>query len=264
MYLFCGGPSLIKFCGVPTGPPLNPVLVVLFAAAKLGEVCYSDAHCTLSGEKSRCQFTIPGVFGFCVCDPPGSRVDCSMTVAGQDPAAALIRPNNSAFKYPFGKPDPKKKVPYQKRTTTTSTTTSAPSTTDAPAVKPFRPSQLQLPFKWPGLKANATNDAASKVTTTLAATPPPVKLYLKNPLKDTQNKSQAAIAVGDKTPNKMHKKPPGGSTSGKSELGFYESTSGPLVNFSVIPTPWVNRRRFGIISVFRAQLIVRVKYIVRV
>lgn len=193
--------------------------------AKLGEVCYSDTHCALADKNNRCEFTMPGVFGFCICNSASQ--DC--IYKGQD--SILIKPNNSAFKYPFSKPDLKKKIPYQKRpwqtddlrlTTTTST------------IKPFRPvNKPQMPpLKRPIIKTNLTNNGikftAIPVTNTqsslislnnttaalknitfkpqfsIVPTPPPIKIYLKSPLKDSQNISQTIV---NNSPIKLHKKP---------------------------------------------------------
>lgn len=209
------------------------VYYYFFTAAKLGEVCYSDTHCALSDEKNKCEFTIPGVFGFCVCN---SAIHNDCPLKGQE--SSLIKPNNSAFKYPFSKPDLKKKVPYQKRpwqqnlrhSTTTST------------ARPLRPiDKPQLPFlKRPILKTNFTNNGiktnaiplvstqssivsvnytttSSKNTTfkpqmSSMPTPSPIKFFLKSPIKDSQNKSQTNLS--NNTSIKMHKKPI--SSSGKS------------------------------------------------
>ena len=169
--------------------------------------------------------TMPGVFGFCICNSASQ--DC--IYKGQD--SILIKPNNSAFKYPFSKPDLKKKIPYQKRpwqtddlrlTTTTST------------IKPFRPvNKPQMPpLKRPIIKTNLTNNGikftAIPVTNTqsslislnnttaalknitfkpqfsIVPTPPPIKIYLKSPLKDSQNISQTIV---NNSPIKLHKKP---------------------------------------------------------
>lgn len=212
-----------------------------FTAARLGEVCYSNAHCALSGEKNKCEFTIPGVFGFCVCDS-AIRDDCPLR--GQD--LTLIKPNNSAFKYPFSKPDLKKKVPFLKRpwqsndqqhttNTTTSTTT----------VKPIRPAdKLHMPpLKRPILKTNLTSNniknVAIPITSTQSSlvflnsttpllknitlkpqvssvpTPSPIKVYLKSPLKDSQNISQT---IDNKTSIKTQKKPIGSTGKSSSKL----------------------------------------------
>lgn len=209
------------------------VYYYFFIAAKLGEVCYSDTHCALSDEKNKCEFTIPGVFGFCICNSTIHN-DCSLK--GQE--STLIKPNNSAFKYPFSKPDLKKKVPFQKRPwqqnlrhpTTTST------------ARPLQPiDRPQLPFlKRPILKTNITNNGLKINTIPLVSTqssivsfnysttslknttfkpqiaskptPSPIKIFLKSPIKDSQNKSQ--INHNNNTSIKIHKKPT--SSSGKS------------------------------------------------
>lgn len=190
----------------------------------MGEVCYSDTHCKLADEKNKCEFTIPGVFGFCVCDS-ALQADCPFK--GQ--SAISAKPSGSVFKYPFSKPDLKKKVPFQKRPWQqhlASTTTT---------VKPLRPyDKLQLSsLKRPILKTNTTNNgikttAAIPVVSTQspvvildsttvslknitlkpqlssAPTPPPIKFYLKSPLKDSQNKNQT---IDNNTPIKVLKKP---------------------------------------------------------
>lgn len=196
----------------------------------MGEVCYSDTHCKLSDEKNKCEFTIPGVFGFCICDS-SSQTDCALK--GQN--STLIKPNNSAFKYPFNKPDLKKKVPYQKRPWQTA---DQRYTTTTSTAKPLRPpvNKLQMPpLKRPILKTNFTNygikttaipvtstqsSATSYNTSTVslknvtlkpqlssAPTPSTFKIFLKNPLKDSQNKSQ--MATINNTSTKTHKKPAG-------------------------------------------------------
>lgn len=211
------------------------MLLIFFIAAKLGEVCYSDTHCILSDKKNKCEFTIPGVFGFCVCDS-NSQADCPSK--GQE--SALIKPNSSAFKYPFSKPDTKKKVPYQKRPWQTA---NPRYTTTTSTVKPFLPVDKPQPFplKFPVLKTNLTNNgiknrpipainvqpstvfldstAASLKNTTFKSqfstvpTPSPIKIYLKSPPKDSQNKGQTA---DNNTSIKPYKKPVG-STAGKFE-----------------------------------------------
>lgn len=206
-----------------------------FAAAKLGDVCYSDTHCALADEKNKCEFTIPGVFGFCICDS-SSQADCALK--GQN--STLIKPNNSAFKYPFSKPDLKKKVPYQKRPWQT---VNQRYTTSTSTAKPFRPpvNKLQMPpLKRPLLKTNFTNNGvkttANPVTSTQSfvtpynsttfplknvtfrpqfssvPTPSPIKIYLKNPLTNSQNKNQTTLTHN--TSIKAHKKP-AGSTAGR-------------------------------------------------
>lgn len=212
-------------------------------------MCYSDAHCTLSGDKNKCEFTIPGVFGFCVCDSD-SQIDCP--AKSKEPSSAT-KPNNSAF----GKLDLKKKVPYPKRpwqttadqrhrtTTTTTTTTAATTTTTTttatarPLLRPVdRPPFQMPPLKRPVLKQNLTNnnygvikttavpattgarpsavllgstttadslnDGTAKPVSPALPTPSPIKIYLKSPPKDVQNKSQTS---DNKTPVKVHKKP---------------------------------------------------------
>lgn len=198
-------------------------MLIFSTAAKLGEVCYSDTHCALSDKNNRCEFTIPGVFGFCICNSASQ--DCKNK--GQD--STLIKPN-SALKYPFSKPDLKKKVPYQKRPWQTNDI--RPTTTST--VKPFRPiNKPQMPpLKRPIIKTNLTNNgiqfAAIPVTNTqssaislnyttvasknitfkpqlsIVPTPPPIKIYLKSPLKDSQNKSQT---IFNNSSIKVHKKP---------------------------------------------------------
>jgi len=201
------------------------MLLIFFTAAKLGEVCYSDTHCALSDENNRCEFTIPGVFGFCICNSASK--DC--IYRGQD--STLAKPNNAAFKYPFSKPDLKKKVPYQKRPWQTN---DQRLTTTTSTIKPLRPvNKPQMPpLKRPIIKTNLTNNSiqftAIPVTntqssvislnyTTVASknitfkpqfsvvpTPPPIKIYLKSPIKDSQNKSQI---IFNNSSTKLHKKP---------------------------------------------------------
>lgn len=207
-------------------------LLIFFTAAKLGEVCYSDTHCMLSDEKNKCEFTIPGVFGFCVCDSD-SQADCPSKGQG----SALIKPNSSAFKYPFSKPDTKKKVPYQKRPWQTADVRYTTTTTTTKPLRPVEKPQ-QFPLKLPLLKSNLTNNGikttaiplmnsqsstvflnsttASLKTTTIkpqfpVPTPSPIKIYLKSPLKDSQNKGQT---IDNNTYIKPHKKP-ASSTTGK-------------------------------------------------
>jgi len=127
------------------------------------------------------------------------------------------------FKYPFSKPDTKKKIPYHKRpwqsadlryTTTT--------TTVKPLLRPAgdKPTSQVLPSKWSVLKSNLTHQNGIKTTAPSSIseqssptvfhdftttppknvtskpqiystpTPSPIKIYLKSPLKDSQNKSQ--------------------------------------------------------------------------
>lgn len=219
-------------------------VIIFFIAAKLGEVCYSDTHCALSDEKNKCQFTIPGVFGFCVCDPT-IQADCPLN--GQN-STLFSKPNNTLFKYPFSKPDLKKKLPYQRRPVlqtvdqlqhTTSTTTTTTTTTFKPP-RPFT-DRPQLPLnKRPILKTNLTNNGTktilavpvtitqlpivlldstpvsltSKSPISSLPTPSPIKFYLKSPLKDSQNKSQTLENLI--TPIKVIKKPINGSTAGES------------------------------------------------
>lgn len=211
------------------------VTVLFFTAAKLGEVCYSDAHCKLSDVKNKCEFTIPGVFGFCICDS-STQTDCALN--GQN--STLIKPHNSAFKYPFNKPDLKKKIPYQKRPWQTA---DQRYTTTTSTAKPLRPpvNKLQMPpLKRPILKTNFTNnsiktttvpvtstqssvtsynsstvslkDVTSKPQLSSVPTPSTFKIFLKNPLKDSQNKGQTSTV--NNTQIKMHKKPAG--TAGES------------------------------------------------
>ncbi|XP_050434566.1 uncharacterized protein LOC126841865 [Adelges cooleyi] len=168
--------------------------------AKMGEVCYSDIHCTMWDERNKCEFTIPGVFGFCVCDS-NSQSDCPSK--GQE--TVLAKPANSVLKYPFGKPDFKKKVPYLKRPTATTTTS-----------EPTRPTS-RLPLKKPILKTNKTSEIKNYsnqpistqnpilfVNLTSTPTYSPVKYYLKNPLKDSQKKNQT---IDDNLTAKPYKKP---------------------------------------------------------
>lgn len=208
------------------------MLIIFFIAAKLGEVCYSDTHCILADENNKCEFTIPGVFGFCVCDS-NSHSDCPSK--GQE--SALIKPNSSAFKYPFSKPDTKKKVPYQKRPWQT---VDPRYTTTTTTVKPLRPVDKPQSFlsKLPVFKTNLTNNGikstpipvinaqpsivfhdyttASLNTTTFKSqfstvpTPSPIKIYLKSPPKGSQNKGQT---IDNNTSIKPYKKPV--SSSGK-------------------------------------------------
>lgn len=204
------------------------IIIYYFAAAKLGEVCYSDAHCALSDGKNKCQFTIPGVLGFCVCDS-ASQADCALR--GQNFTVPDPNPNNTMFKYPFGKPDPKKKVPYPKRPVQTverNTTGSSATTTVKPLQSRPSPSQPSSNKIWrPSvLKTNTTNaikatdapaanDVASKFPVFSIPTPSPIKFYMKSPIKDsTANRSQTPPADGPQTPVKvqMVKKPVSGST----------------------------------------------------
>lgn len=229
----------------------------MFTAAKLGEVCYSDTHCALSDENNRCQFTMPGVFGFCICDPASP--DCIYKAQN----SILIKPNSSAFKYPFSKPDLTKKFPYQKRpwqtddlrlTTTTST------------IKPLRPiNKPQMPpLKRPIIKTNLTNNGikftAVPVTNTqssviplnyttvasknitfkpqfaIVPTPSPIKIYLKSPLKDSQNKSQTLV---NDSSIKVHKKPI--SNTGN---------SGPQILFAYKSCITYTHTKYGSLSIF--------------
>lgn len=198
---------------------------IFFIAAKLGEVCYSDTHCTLSDENNRCEFTIPGVFGFCVCNSASQ--DCAHK--GQD--STLVKPNSSAFKYPFSKPDLKKKVvPYHKRPWQTDDL--RPTPTAKPALRPVtRPLQTP-PLKRPILKPNFTNNGMKFTAVPVATNTQPSVVPLLNytsttalasknitfskpqlllpsaptPLKDSQNKSQTTI-VNSNSSVKVHKKP---------------------------------------------------------
>lgn len=199
-------------------------------------MCYSDTHCALSDEKNKCEFTIPGVFGFCVCNSDIHN-DCPL----KDQEATLIKPNNSAFKYPFSKPDLKKKVPYQKRPWQQNLRHSSTTTTTSTA-RPLRPiDKPQLPFlKRPILKTNVTNNGMKTNAIPLVSTqssivsfnhsstalknitfkpqifsmptPSPIKIFLKSPIKDSQNKSQTNH--NNNTSIKIHKKPI--NSSGKS------------------------------------------------
>lgn len=206
-------------------------------------MCYSDAHCALSDKTNKCEFTIPGVFGYCVCDSAVSQTGCPSKGQQSSP----VKPNSSAFKYPFSRPDTKKKPPYQKHpwqtansprhttttaptstayttTTTTSTTTSTTSTTTT--AKPFKPAgnfPQSLPFRRPLVKPNVTGGGGAKApavpATTLrppqpssAPTPSPIKIYLKSPPKDVPNKSPTTTENDE--PAKPQKKPTG-SSAGK-------------------------------------------------
>lgn len=202
-------------------------------------MCYSDTHCTLSDEKNKCEFTIPGVFGFCVCD---SSTQPNCPLKGQE--AVLAKPSSSAgFKYPFNKPDLKKKVPFLKRPWQTADQQSTTTTTTTTTVKLQRPlNKPQMPpLKRPILKTNTTHNGIKTIATipmistqspvvfqnnatvlqknvtfkpqlSSALTPSLIKFYLKSPLKDSHNKNQT---IDIKTPAKVHKKPinsPGKST----------------------------------------------------
>lgn len=189
-------------------------------------MCYSDTHCTLSDENNRCQFTMPGVFGFCICDSASQ--DC--IYKGHD--SISIKPNNSAFKYPFNKPDLKKKVPYQKRPWQTDDLRLTTTTSTIKPLRPFNKPQMP-PLKRPIIKTNLTMNNGLKFTavpvtntqtsvislnyTTVAPknitfkpqlaivpTLSPIKIYLKSPLKDSQTKGQTVV---NNSSTKVHKKP---------------------------------------------------------
>ncbi|XP_050522547.1 low-density lipoprotein receptor-related protein 1B isoform X2 [Daktulosphaira vitifoliae] len=150
--------------------------------AKLGDVCYSDMHCELSNKSNKCKFTIPGVFGFCVCN---SLIDCSTDVQ----ESVIAKPVNSVLKYPFGKPDLKKKVPYFKRTTTSTTTSST-------SIKPLLIRPFLKTNKTNGLKLSLNqllstkNPIFSNASLNLTSIKSPVKNNFKINIKDTQEINQ--------------------------------------------------------------------------